>query len=259
MVRRAFEALTEGKVPTRLVCFSDDMDGLRKVPTNVPNQAELAAHLDKPLTRVPDPFGQFESFAHHNNAMLRRFLDRFGFEYEFYSATECYTAGKFDATLRRMLTAACEIVPGLDTAVLQGPRPLAHQSLLAEEGIRVAAVDTAADAGRGGRRPAPAGWRCRNPVWGLWEVQVDPAQPVGWMGWLRSGPLPRPRPGMLHVLHAGAVSAEQPGAGRLGRWLGWAAGQTAAGRLRLTGLGTLPAILARGESQPISGSVLKAA
>jgi lysyl-tRNA synthetase class 1 len=103
MVRRAFEALTEGNVPTRLVCFSDDMDGLRKVPTNVPNQAELAAHLDKPLTRVPDPFGQFESFAHHNNAMLRRFLDRFGFEYEFYSATECYTAGKFDATLRRML------------------------------------------------------------------------------------------------------------------------------------------------------------
>jgi|688.fasta_scaffold206387_2 hypothetical protein len=163
------------------------------------------------------------------------------------------------ATLRRMLTAVREIVPGLDTAVLQGPRPLAHQSLLAEEGIRVAAVDTAADAGRGGRRPAPAGWRCRNPAWGLWEVQVDPAQPVGWMGWLRSGPLPRPRPGMLHVLHAGAVSAEQPGAGRLGRWLGWAAGQTAAGRLRLTGLGTLPAILARGESQPISGSVLKAA
>jgi lysyl-tRNA synthetase class 1 len=105
MVRHAFELLTEGKRKTRLVCFSDDMDGLRKVPTNVPNQAMLQQHLDKPLTRVPDPFGKFESFAHHNNAMLRDFLDRFGFEYEFYSATECYTAGMFDATLLKMLAA----------------------------------------------------------------------------------------------------------------------------------------------------------
>ena len=105
MVRHAFELLTEGKRKTRLICFSDDMDGLRKVPTNVPNQAMLQQHLDKPLTRVPDPFGTFESFAHHNNAMLREFLDRFGFEYEFYSATECYTAGMFDATLLKMLAA----------------------------------------------------------------------------------------------------------------------------------------------------------
>ena len=105
MVRHAFELLTEGKRKTRLICFSDDMDGLRKVPTNVPNQAMLQQHLDQPLTRVPDPFGKFESFAHHNNAMLRDFLDRFGFEYEFYSATECYTAGMFDATLLKMLAA----------------------------------------------------------------------------------------------------------------------------------------------------------
>ena len=103
MVRQAFEALTEGKVPTRLVCFSDDMDGLRKVPLNVPNQEKLAAYIDRPLTRVPDPFGKFESFAHHNNAMLRTFLDRFCFEYEFYSATECYASGRFDETLLRML------------------------------------------------------------------------------------------------------------------------------------------------------------
>jgi lysyl-tRNA synthetase class 1 len=103
MVRQAFEALTDGKVPTRLVCFSDDMDGLRKVPANVPNQDLLAGYLDRPLTRVPDPFGTHESFAHHNNARLRAFLDRFGFQYEFFSATECYASGRFDETLLQML------------------------------------------------------------------------------------------------------------------------------------------------------------
>ncbi len=103
MVRHAFEVLTNGERATRLICFSDDMDGLRKVPTNVPNQPMLQQYLDKPLTQVPDPFGKFESFAHHNNAMLRDFLDRFGFSYEFYSATDCYKSGQFDATLMRML------------------------------------------------------------------------------------------------------------------------------------------------------------
>ncbi len=101
MVRRAFETLTGGKVKTRLLCFSDDMDGMRKVPDNVPNQDMLREHLHKPLTRVPDPFGEFESFGHHNNAMLRRFLDTFGFEYEFASATDYYTSGRFDEILLR--------------------------------------------------------------------------------------------------------------------------------------------------------------
>jgi lysyl-tRNA synthetase class 1 len=101
MVRRAFETLTEGKVKTRLLCFSDDMDGMRKVPDNVPNQEMLRENLHKPLTRVPDPFGEYESFGHHNNAMLRRFLDTFGFEYEFASATDYYTSGKFDEILLR--------------------------------------------------------------------------------------------------------------------------------------------------------------
>ncbi len=105
MVRHAYEVLTEGKRATRLICFSDDMDGLRKVPGNVPKQEMLQAHLNKPLTRVPDPFGKFPSFAHHNNAMLRDFLDRFGFSYEFMSATEAYTSGLFDETLLRMLKA----------------------------------------------------------------------------------------------------------------------------------------------------------
>ncbi|SMX38291.1 lysine--tRNA ligase [Maliponia aquimaris] len=99
MIRRAFEAISD--IPTRLICFSDDMDGMRKVPGNVPHQEMLQQHLQKPLTSVPDPFDEFESFGHHNNAMLRRFLDTFGFEYEFYSATDFYKSGQFDATLLR--------------------------------------------------------------------------------------------------------------------------------------------------------------
>lgn len=103
MVRHAFRVLTEDKVKTRLIAFSDDMDGLRKVPDNIPNKELVAAHLGKPLTRVPDPFGTHDSFGAHNNARLRAFLDTFGFEYEFLSSTECYTSGRFDAALRRVL------------------------------------------------------------------------------------------------------------------------------------------------------------
>ena len=99
MIRRAFETISD--IPTRLICFSDDMDGMRKVPTNVPNQDMLRQHEQKPLTSVPDPFETHESFGHHNNAMLRRFLDTFGFEYEFYSATEFYKTGQFDEVLKR--------------------------------------------------------------------------------------------------------------------------------------------------------------
>ncbi|RDC71342.1 lysine--tRNA ligase [Rhodovulum sp. 12E13] len=99
MVRRAFETISD--IPTRLICFSDDLDGMRKVPDNVPDPDALRAHLQKPLTSVPDPFGTHESFGHHNNAMLRRFLDTFGFEYEFYSATEFYRSGAFDEVLLR--------------------------------------------------------------------------------------------------------------------------------------------------------------
>ena len=99
MVRRAFEVISD--IPTKLACFSDDMDGLRKVPDNVPNPELLADHLQKPLSRVPDPFGEFDSFGAHNNAMLQRFLDTFGFDYDFYSATEFYASGQFDETLLR--------------------------------------------------------------------------------------------------------------------------------------------------------------
>jgi lysyl-tRNA synthetase, class I len=103
MVRHAFRVLTGDRVPTRLVAFSDDMDGLRKVPDNVPNQELLAQALGKPLTQVPDPFGTHPSFGEHNNAELRRFLDAFGFDYEFLSATECYRSGRFDAALMTVL------------------------------------------------------------------------------------------------------------------------------------------------------------
>ena len=99
MIRRAFEVISD--IPTRLVCFSDDLDGMRKVPGNVPNQEMLQNHLHMPLTSVPDPFGTHESFGHHNNAMLRRFLDTFGFQYEFISAREFYRSGRFDEVLLR--------------------------------------------------------------------------------------------------------------------------------------------------------------
>lgn len=99
-VRRAFEAMTG--LPSRLLAFSDDMDGLRKVPDNVPNGDMLRQYLGRPLTRIPDPFGTHDSFGAHNNARLRAFLDSFGFEYEFASSTDYYTSGRFDAALIRM-------------------------------------------------------------------------------------------------------------------------------------------------------------
>ena len=102
LVRRAYEVMTGGH-PTRLVAFSDDMDGLRKVPDNVPQKDLLAANLGKPLSRVPDPFGTHESFAHHNNARLMDFLDQFGFDYEFVSAASRYNTGAFDAALANVL------------------------------------------------------------------------------------------------------------------------------------------------------------
>lgn len=104
MVRHAFATLTKGKRSHRLICFSDDMDGLRKVPDNVPNKELLARYIDHPLSTVPDPFSkEYPSFAAHNNARLCYFLDQFGFEYEFYSATEKYKSGIMDPTLLHML------------------------------------------------------------------------------------------------------------------------------------------------------------
>ncbi|MEH6774146.1 MAG: lysine--tRNA ligase [Cereibacter changlensis] len=122
MIRRAFQEISD--IPTRLICFSDDMDGMRKIPENVPQPEMLREHLQRPLTAVPDPFGEFESFGHHNNAMLRRFLDTFGFEYEFYSATDFYKSGRFDETLLR----ACERYDALMEVMLASLRDERQQT-----------------------------------------------------------------------------------------------------------------------------------
>ena len=105
LVRRAYEIVTDG-APTRLIAFSDDMDGLRKVPDNVPHREMMEGNLGKPLSRIPDPFNAgFESFAHHNNAMLRDFLDRYGFDYEFVAASDRYNSGDFAEALAQVLRA----------------------------------------------------------------------------------------------------------------------------------------------------------
>jgi len=122
MIRRAFEVISD--IPTRMICFSDDMDGMRKIPDNVPSPDMLREHLQRPLTAVPDPFGQFDSFGGHNNAMLRRFLDTFGFEYEFISATEFYKTGQFDEILLR----AAERYDDLMAVMLKSLRDERQQS-----------------------------------------------------------------------------------------------------------------------------------
>ncbi len=109
MVRNAFKTIAP-HIPTRLFAFSDDMDGLRKVPDNIPNKDLVAKHLGKPLTQVPDPFGTHESFGHHNNARLRAFLDEFGFEYEFQSATDWYKSGRFDKAALRILECYDDVI-----------------------------------------------------------------------------------------------------------------------------------------------------
>ena len=101
MVLTAFSLLSD--IPSKLLPFSDDMDGLRKVPSNLPNQKMLQEHLGQPLSAIPDPFGTHESLGAHNNARLIAFLDKFGFKYEFLSSTDCYKSGKFDATLLKVL------------------------------------------------------------------------------------------------------------------------------------------------------------
>jgi len=163
------------------------------------------------------------------------------------------------STLRRMIVAARQAMPGLETAVLRGPRPLAHAAVLAEEGIRVVVADALDEARRGSRRPAPAGWRCRNSVWGLWEVQAEPQRRAGLVRMLLHGSMPRPRPGSLHVLQAGRVPAERPVSGRLDRWMAWAERRIVGGRVRMATPDALPDLVARGGQPPISGSVLKAA
>lgn len=127
MVRNAFHALSDQ--PTRLIAFSDDMDGLRKVPDNVPNREMLTEHLGKPLSRIPDPFGTHDSFAAHNNATLRAFLDQYGFDYEFASSTEFYANGKFDEKLREVLRRYDDIM-AIMLPSLRGERQATYSPVL---------------------------------------------------------------------------------------------------------------------------------
>lgn len=149
MVMRAFQRLSD--IPTKLVCFSDDMDGLRKVPGNVPNQEMLAQYLNKPLTKVPDPFGTHDSFGGHNNARLRAFLDQFGFQYDFMSATDCYLSGRFDQTLLLMLKHHEEIkqavIPILGEERAATYSPFLPISPASGEVLQVTILDTNVDAG----------------------------------------------------------------------------------------------------------------
>ena len=90
-------------IPTEVITFSDDMDGLRKIPDNVPNKEILEKNLHKPLTNVPDPFKKYKSFGDHNNEMLKKFLNEFKFNYTFKSSTESYKKGLFNSSLLLVL------------------------------------------------------------------------------------------------------------------------------------------------------------
>ncbi|TDQ83133.1 lysyl-tRNA synthetase class I [Dongia mobilis] len=184
MVRQAFQRLSD--IPTRLFAFSDDMDGLRKVPTNVPNQEMLAEFLGKPLTRVPDPFDKYESFGHHNNAMLRGFLDSFGFEYEFQSSTDWYMSGRFDQGLLDVLRHYQEVqdimLPSLREERAASYSPFLPVCQKTGRVLQVPVLETNADAGTivyqdedGSKVETPVtGGRCKlqwKPDWAMrWHV-----------------------------------------------------------------------------------------
>ena len=187
MVRQAFGRISD--LPTRLFCFSDDMDGLRKVPDNIPNREMMAQHLGKPLTQIPDPFSnEFESFGHHNNARLRRFLDDFGFDYEFQSSTECYKSGRFDEALLKILAHYDEIMAIMLPSL--GPERQATYSpflpICPKTGrvLQVPIVERNVDAGSivyhdedGGKAEVPVtGGHCKlqwKPDWGMRWYALD--------------------------------------------------------------------------------------
>ena len=170
MVRTAFRLLTHDRIPTRLLCFSDDMDGLRKVPDNVPNPEMMRQYLGRPLTKIPDPFGTHESFGQHNNARLRGFLDRFGFAYEFASATDYYTSGRFDAALLKMLAAYDEVIaivlPTLGDERRQSYSPFLPISPTTGAVLQVPIVERRPDAGAIVYRDPDSGKLVETPVTG---------------------------------------------------------------------------------------------
>src|SRR5690625_1468906 len=186
MVRHAFQMISD--IPTRLFCFSDDMDGLRRVPDNVPNQEMLRQHLGKPLTAVPDPFGEYESFGHHNNARLRQFLDSFGFDYEFKSSTDFYRSGRFDDALLAILRhydAVMELMlPTLGEERQQTYSPFLPVSPQSGQVLQVPILEQDVEAGTilfedvdGRKTQVPVtGGRCKlqwKPDWGMRWAALD--------------------------------------------------------------------------------------
>ena len=185
MVRRAFSRLSPDH-PSELVCFSDDMDGFRKVPDSAPEPEMLRAHLGKPLSSVPDPYGCHPSYASHNNELLKGFLDRFGFSYSFKSSTDCYQSGAFDAGLRRVLECYDRVLE-LMRDTLGDERRATYSPFLpicAESGVVLQAKVLETDAKRGvilyedatgrARETSVYGGRCKlqwKPDWAMrWYV-----------------------------------------------------------------------------------------
>jgi len=184
MVRHAFRVLTGDEIKTRLIAFSDDMDALRKVPDNIPNKEIVAQHLGRPLTKIPDPFGTHESFAAHNNARLRAFLDQFGFDYEFKSATACYTSGAFDAALLKVL-AHFDAVMAIMLPSLREERAQTYSPFLPidpQTGIVLQVPVVAHDAKAGTITYEHAGERVTTPVTGgRCKLQWKPDWAMRWV------------------------------------------------------------------------------
>ena len=186
MVRHAFRVLTGDKIKTRLIAFSDDMDGLRKVPDNIPNKEMVAQHLGKPLTQVPDPFGTYPSFAEHNNARLRAFLDHFGFDYEFVSSTACYKSGRFDSALLNVLRHFDEVMavmlPSLREERAETYSPFLPISPRTGVVLQVAVVAHDAEAGTITYEDPDSGERVTTPVTGgRCKLQWKPDWAMRWV------------------------------------------------------------------------------
>jgi lysyl-tRNA synthetase class 1 len=186
MVRHAFRVLTDDKIKTRLIAFSDDMDGLRKVPDNIPNKELVGRYLNKPLTKVPDPFGTHGSFGEHNNARLRAFLDQFGFDYEFLSATACYTSGRFDAALLKVLERFDEVMaimlPSLREERAQTYSPFLPISPSTGDVLQVPIVAHDAEAGTVTYQDPDSGNEITTPVTGgRCKLQWKPDWAMRWL------------------------------------------------------------------------------
>lgn len=171
----------------------------------------------------------------------------------------CGSRGK----LRDLLLRGRDLVPDLSAVVLRGPTPGENRGVLVEEGIGVAVVDAFEADARGNRRPAPRGWACRNPIWGLWEVLVTPARPAGLAGWFGLGGMPRLVPGGLHLLRTEGAAVGNNGSAtlssRLDRWISWVGQRRFRGTASVVPLSTLPRLIAGGDREAVAGSVLRAA